>query len=96
LYKPEFPISAHPSQLQWDDTSVSAPRMPVNHNLSDIVFTYCAGVMPKLWNETVEAHRRAVRDAILETTWALVAETAIDRAIRLATIRHGLITQQSS
>ena len=31
-------------------------------------------VMPKLWNETIEAHRRAVRDAILETTWTLVAE----------------------
>ena len=30
--------------------------------------------MPKLWNETIEAHRRAVRDAILDTTWALVAE----------------------
>ena len=31
-------------------------------------------VMPKLWNETIEAHRRAVRDAILDTTWALVTE----------------------
>ncbi len=30
--------------------------------------------MPKLWNDTVNAHRRAVHDAILETTWALVAE----------------------
>ncbi|GAA3829287.1 TetR/AcrR family transcriptional regulator [Streptomyces chiangmaiensis] len=30
--------------------------------------------MPKLWNETIEAHRRAVRDATLETTVALVAE----------------------
>jgi len=30
--------------------------------------------MPKLWNETIEAHRREVRDAILETTAALVAE----------------------
>ncbi len=30
--------------------------------------------MPKLWNETIDAHRRAVRDAILETTWTLVAE----------------------
>ncbi|MGH9249560.1 MAG: TetR/AcrR family transcriptional regulator, partial [Acidimicrobiales bacterium] len=24
--------------------------------------------MPKLWNETIEAHRRAVRDATLDTT----------------------------
>lgn len=30
--------------------------------------------MPKLWNETIEAHRAAVHDAILETTAALVAE----------------------
>jgi AcrR family transcriptional regulator len=32
------------------------------------------GVMPKLWSETIEAHRRAVREAILDTTAALVAE----------------------
>lgn len=30
--------------------------------------------MPKLWSETIEAHRRAVRDATLNTTAALVAE----------------------
>ena len=30
-------------------------------------------VVPKLWNETIEAHRREVRDAILHTTAALVA-----------------------
>ncbi len=30
--------------------------------------------MPKLWSETIEAHRHAVHDAILETTVALVAE----------------------
>src|SRR5215211_8608574 len=35
------------------------------------------GMMPKLWNETIEAHRAAVRDAILETTWALVAERGL-------------------
>ena len=29
--------------------------------------------MPKLWNETIEAHRAAVRDATLDTTAALVA-----------------------
>ncbi len=33
-----------------------------------------SGVVPKLWNETIEAHRREVRDAILDTTAALVAE----------------------
>ena len=31
-------------------------------------------MVPRLWNETIEAHRAAVRDAILETTAALVAE----------------------
>jgi AcrR family transcriptional regulator len=30
--------------------------------------------VPKLWNETIEAHRHAVREAILDTTWALVTE----------------------
>jgi AcrR family transcriptional regulator len=30
--------------------------------------------VPRLWNETIEAHRRAVRDATLDTTAALVAE----------------------
>jgi AcrR family transcriptional regulator len=29
--------------------------------------------MPKLWNETIEAHRAAVRDATLDTTASLVA-----------------------
>jgi AcrR family transcriptional regulator len=30
--------------------------------------------VPKLWTETIETHRREVRDAILHTTAALVAE----------------------
>jgi AcrR family transcriptional regulator len=30
--------------------------------------------VPKLWNETIEEHRREVREAILDTTVALVAE----------------------
>lgn len=30
--------------------------------------------VPKLWNETIDEHRRAVRDATLDTTAALVAE----------------------
>lgn len=34
---------------------------------------YSSGV-PRLWNETIESHRSAVRDAILETTWKLVNE----------------------
>jgi AcrR family transcriptional regulator len=30
--------------------------------------------VPKLWTDTIEAHRRSVHDAILDTTWALVNE----------------------
>ena len=30
--------------------------------------------MPRLWNQTIEEHRRGVREAILDTTVALVAE----------------------
>jgi len=30
--------------------------------------------MPRLWNETIEAHRRDVRDAVVDATAALVAE----------------------
>jgi AcrR family transcriptional regulator len=30
--------------------------------------------VPRLWNETIEAHRREVRDATLDTTAALVAK----------------------
>jgi AcrR family transcriptional regulator len=30
--------------------------------------------MPKLWNDTIDAHRRAVREATIDTTAALVAE----------------------
>lgn len=33
--------------------------------------------MPKLWNETIATHRRAVRDAILDTTWALVSKNGL-------------------
>ena len=33
--------------------------------------------MPKLWDDTIEAHRGAVRDAILNTTATLVAERGL-------------------
>jgi AcrR family transcriptional regulator len=38
--------------------------------------SYTVGV-PKLWNETIQAHRREVRDAILDATAALVAELGL-------------------
>src|ERR671915_96730 len=43
------------------------------------------GMVPKLWNETIEAHRRAVRDAILETTRTLVAEHGL-RSVTMSQI----------
>lgn len=33
--------------------------------------------MPKLWNETIDAHRQAVRDATLDATATLVAERGL-------------------
>lgn len=41
--------------------------------------------MPKVWSETIEAHRREVRDAILETTAALVAEHGL-RSVTMSRI----------
>src|SRR5918999_3358942 len=33
--------------------------------------------MPRLWDDTIEAHRREVRDAVLDTTAELVAEQGL-------------------
>jgi AcrR family transcriptional regulator len=41
--------------------------------------------VPKLWSETIEAHRRGVREAILDTTAALVTEHGL-RAVTMAQI----------
>lgn len=41
--------------------------------------------MPKLWSETIDAHRREVRDAILDTTAVLVAEHGL-RAVTMSQI----------
>ena len=41
--------------------------------------------MPRLWDETIEAHRREVRNAILETTATLVAERGL-RAVTMSQI----------
>jgi len=45
-----------------------------NVSISSTRILWYNGVVPKLWNETIEAHRREVHDAILDTTWALIAE----------------------
>ncbi|MEV0173138.1 TetR/AcrR family transcriptional regulator [Streptomyces sp. NPDC050803] len=44
--------------------------------------------MPKLWNETIEEHRRAVREAVLEVTAALVAEHGL-RGVTMSRIAEG-------
>jgi AcrR family transcriptional regulator len=42
-------------------------------------------VVPKLWTETIEAHRREVRDAILDTAVALVGEHGL-RSVTMSQI----------
>jgi AcrR family transcriptional regulator len=41
--------------------------------------------VPKLWSETIQTHRREVRDAIVDTTVALVAEHGL-RAVTMSQI----------
>src|ERR687891_1587020 len=48
------------------------------------VATYTLGV-PKLWTETIDAHRREVRDAILDTTAVLAAEHGL-RSVTMSQI----------
>lgn len=52
-----------------------------NHHVS-IAYT---AIVPKLWTETIDAHRRQVRDAILETTAALVGGHGL-RAVTMSKI----------
>lgn len=42
-------------------------------------------LVPKLWSETVEAHRRGVREAILDTTASLVTEHGL-RAVTMSQV----------
>jgi hypothetical protein len=39
--------------------------------------------VPRLWNDTIADHRRQVRDAILDTTAALIAEHGV-RSVTMA------------
>lgn len=55
-----------------------------NQYVSAMVDTYTSTV-PKIWTETIESHRREVRDATLETTAALVAEHGL-RAVTMSRI----------
>ena len=51
----------------------------------DIVYT---DLVPKLWEDTIEGHRREVRDAILDTTAALVASRGLT-AVTMSQIAEG-------
>jgi len=48
----------------------------------DVAYTE---TVPTVWNETIEAHRRAVRDATLDSTAALVAEHGL-RSVTMSQI----------
>ena len=63
---------------QYTLSSVKAPCLAIRRQVY-------LGVMPKLWNETIEAHRREVRDAILDTTAVLVAEHGL-RSVTMSQI----------
>jgi AcrR family transcriptional regulator len=41
--------------------------------VASLVSAYAAAV-PRLWDDTISAHRQAVREAVLATTWRLVSE----------------------
>jgi AcrR family transcriptional regulator len=49
-----------------------------------VVVTY-GGLVPKLWNDTIEAHRQQVRDTVLDSAAALVAEHGL-RAVTMSQI----------
>jgi AcrR family transcriptional regulator len=55
-----------------DHDSLSRQNDYLKAGCFDIVITYTAGV-PRLWDDTIQAHRHQVREAILDTTAALVA-----------------------
>src|SRR5215212_4814057 len=72
------------SSFIHDGNSLSRQYVTVKSECINIVVMYTE-VVPKLWSETIEAHRREVRDAILETTWALVAEHGL-RSVTMSQI----------
>jgi AcrR family transcriptional regulator len=61
------------SRLTAGRRSLSRHFVPVEPECLDRVTAY-TGRVPRLWNDTIQAHRAAVRDAILDTTAALVSE----------------------
>src|SRR6266571_497687 len=70
-------MAEHRSSLQ-DSMSISRRTVAIR----DIPYTQ---FVPKLWNETIEEHRRAVREATLDTTAALVEEHGL-RSVTMSRI----------
>ena len=57
-------------------TQFTIQSVAVNHACLRFDIPYTCRV-PKLWSETIQAHRREVRDAILDTTAALIGEQGL-------------------
>jgi AcrR family transcriptional regulator len=55
-----------------------------SHHVSLTALTY-TGFVPRLWSKTIEAHRREVREALLDTTAALVAKHGL-RSVTMSQI----------
>ncbi len=68
----------------YNGCSLYRQYVSIKSECLDIVGMYTE-VVPRLWNETIETHRRAVREAILETTGALVAEQGL-RSVTMSQI----------
>ncbi len=79
-----MPSSVADGRQGYDGNSLRDTLSMNNQNVSTTDVTYTAG-MPKLWNETIDAHRREVRDATLDTTAALVAEHGL-RSVTMSQI----------
>lgn len=62
-------------------------RQYVSVNRQRVTAGYVAysGLVPKLWEDTIESHRRTVRDAILHTTAALANEHGL-RAVTMSRV----------
>src|SRR5919199_6444594 len=64
--------------------SLSRQCVAVKSACLDIAIMY-TGAVPRLWNETIKTHRAAVREAILDTTAALVAKYGL-RSVTMSQI----------
>jgi AcrR family transcriptional regulator len=80
---------SHVRVLSWGRVIVMTESLPDGMSMrrqtvSPSVATY-PRVVPRLWNDTIEAHRRAVREATLDTIAALVAKHGL-RSVTMSQI----------